>query len=91
VSIGIPNSYRAGRRVIGEPFDARERPLQEKLRSKRGNREVKTLDAQRRQPEQDAHQHRHEAREQKDQNDVGLRQAQREIVGGVGADRHEPA
>ena len=31
------------------------------------------------------------AAEQEHQDEVGLRQAQREIVGGVGADRHEAA
>ena len=82
---------RAGRRVVGEPFHARERPFEEELRRQRRDREIEALDAQRRQAEQDADQHRHHAAEQEHQDDVGLRQPQREIVGGIGADRHEPA
>ena len=82
---------RAGRRVVGEPFDAREGPFEEELGRECRHREIETLDAQRRKPEQEAHQHRHDAGEQEDQYDVGLRQPQREIVGRVGADRHEAA
>src|SRR5262249_24558744 len=82
---------RARWRVVGEPFDARERPLEEELGGQRRDREIKPLDAQRGESEQEADQHRHHAGEQEDQDDVGLRQPQREIVGGVGADRHEAA
>jgi hypothetical protein len=57
----------------------------------RKNCEVEALDAQRRDAEQHADGHRHDAAEQEDQDEVGFRHAQQQIVGCVRADRHEAA
>ena len=60
VSIGMPNTLQVGdadrarRRVVGEPLDAQERPVDEELRRQRGHRQVQALDAQRRDAEQHA-------------------------------------
>src|SRR5262249_5622986 len=68
-----------------------KRPLQKELRGKRGNGEIEALDAQRRQSKQKPDEQGHHAAEQENENEIGFRQSQREIVCRIGAHRHEPA
>jgi hypothetical protein len=82
---------RARGGVVREPGDAAEHPVDEELGGQRRHREVEALDPQARDAEGEADERREAAGEQEgdDQRDLG--QAQRQVVGGVGAHRHEGA
>ena len=88
--------------VVGEPLHADEHPVEEELRGKRRDREIEPLDAQARHAEQDADERRHQPAEQdapehRQRRNVDGENLQRnhdagaELVGAVGADRHERA
>ena len=83
---------RARRRIVGEPLDAREQPVDEELRGQRRHREVEALDAQARDAEEHADDRR-DTRRRAAATTSGLscRHAHHEVVGRVGADRHEAA
>ena len=84
--------HRARRRVVGEPLHAREQPVDEELRGQRRDREVEALDAQARHAEQHADAAAHQRRRAAARTQqVMPGDAHAEVVGGVGADRHERA
>ena len=77
--------------VIGEPLDAQERPVAKELRSQGGHRQVQPLDAQRGYAEEHPHHGgAHPAQQDGDDGRHALH-ADEEVVGGVGAHRHESA
>ncbi len=89
---------RARRRVVGEPLHTREHPVEEELRCKRGDSEIEALDTETRNAEQDADKGRHQTAEQDRRQNRQRRNLQRhdldagaELVGAIGADRHEGA
>ena len=78
--------------VVGEPADAQERPVAEELRRQRGHRQVEALDAQARDAEHDADQRGADAAEQQARRSAACPSMRTyEVVGRVGADRHEGA
>ncbi len=95
---------RSGRRVVGEPLHADEHPVEEELGRQRRHGQIQALDAQAGDAEQDADDGRHQAAEQdrgqhRQRRNGDLRaepverqvHARGELVGAVGADRHERA
>ena len=80
---------RARRRVVGKPLDARKHPVDEKLRRQGRHAEVQALDLQRRQAEQNPHQRRDHPGQHQHQHKIEHRKAHRDVVGGIGANRHE--
>ncbi len=80
---------RARWRIVRKPLHADEQPVEEELRCQRRHRQVQALDAQARDAEQDADQRRHAAAEQDRDQQRQPRYPQREVIGSVGADRHE--
>jgi len=95
---------RARRRVVGEPLHADEHPIEEELGRQRRHCQVQALDAQARDAEQDADDGRYQAAEQDRGQDRERRNgdgeaepverqvhARAELVGAIGADRHEGA
>ena len=82
---------RARRRVVGEPLDAQERPVEEELRRQGRDGEIEALDAQDWACRTGCRPPPPRSRQQEADQMVEARQPQREIVGGIGADRHEGA
>jgi hypothetical protein len=67
----VGHADRARGRVVGEPLDAQEGPVEEELRRQRRHREVQALDAQRRDAEQHARRRGAHAAQQ-DRHDHGM-------------------
>jgi hypothetical protein len=76
---------------VGEPADPGEQPFDKELRGQGRDSQIKAFDLQGRQAEDHADQRRDQAGEDKIHQDGDRRQAQRQVVGGEGAHRHETA
>jgi len=75
--------------VVVKPRPFLEQPDKEELRRERRDREIKTLDAQRGQAEDDPDARREEARQRDRDHEVHARKDGRQLVAGIGADAHE--
>src|SRR6202011_308870 len=80
---------RSRRRVIGEPGNADEQPVEKELRRQCRDGEVIALDAQGREAEHDTCSSRAEAAEGEDKEKVQPGQMDGDIVGSVGTHCHE--
>ncbi len=87
----IGHRYRPGRGVIGEPLDAQEGPVGNELCGQRGYRQIEAAHPQAGNAEQDAHAGGRQPAEDQRTEQRHVRDADQEIVGGIGADRHEGA
>jgi hypothetical protein len=87
--VGHADRARGG--VVGEPLDAQEGPVEEELCRQRGHRQVQALDAQRRDAEQHARHGGADTAEQDGDDHRHAFDANEEVVGRVGAHRHEGA
>ncbi len=79
----------SGGAVVAQPAPFVEQPHQKELRRERRDREIESLDAQARQPEQHAHGGGDEARQQKHDDQIELRYRRHQLEGRVGAHPHE--
>ena len=87
--VDLRGRHRPRRRIVGEPFDPREHPVDEELRRQRRHAQVQALDLQRRQAEHGADERSDETGEHQHDDEIELRKMHHQVVGRIGPDRHE--